>query len=207
MWEVADDERVPVEYASELSPPYLRFRRWESEASEEKTVDTFYVPGIFQTADYAEAAAASSPGLIVRQSWKDIAAAERRERQELLHLDEPLRVESLIDEAAVRRVVGGPAAMKDQLARLLEVGSLPNVCIRILPLSRGAYGIHGGAVALLKPRDVMRPVEGWIDSGEGLTVLKPERVQAYSAVWDAAIKLALSTEESAEMIREIRRNL
>lgn len=207
LYEIADDERVAIKYASELSPQYLRYRRWESEAKLEQTIDTFYIPGPYQTAEYAEAAAESSPGLIVRPSWKEIAAADRNERQELLYLDEPLHVASLIDESAVRRIVGSPAVMKEQLARLLDRASMPNVDWRIMPFRAGPYGVHGGAVTLLTPRNVSMPVEGWIDSGDGLTLLKPERVQAYSAVWDAAFKLALSAEESAEVVREIRRKL
>lgn len=207
LWEVADEEKIRVEFVDDLGPTYLRFRRWETDAVEERTIDTYYMPGIFQTSAYAEALAASAPHLIRRKSWKDIAAAERRERSSLLHTDEPLTVHSLIDESVLLRAVGGRDVLMEQLARLLEFGALPNVNIRILPLSGGGHGVHGGGgVTLLRFRETDSKIEGWVDTSEGLSALREDRVQAYSDVWDAAVKRALSVQESADLIRKVRGN-
>src|SRR5687767_7017553 len=60
LWEVADDEAVPIKHANALAKNYLRFRRDETEAVAERLADAVLIPGMFQTAEYAAALASGS---------------------------------------------------------------------------------------------------------------------------------------------------
>lgn len=206
LWEVADDEKVRIEFAADLPPRYLKFRRWESEAIEELTLDPSILPGILQTAGYAQACALGAQLLIKREGWRDIAASERKERQSLLYRDiEPLGLRALLDEAALHRLIGGRDVMDEQYRHLLELGALPDVEIRAIPYGAGAYGIHTGALTLLRFPEEDSTVAAYIDTILGLSAVDGgEQVQALCGVWDAAERLALSAADTAELIREVR---
>ncbi|QTR05621.1 helix-turn-helix domain-containing protein [Saccharothrix algeriensis] len=91
MWEVADVDNATIEHAAALPVKYRRFRMDELEAHRERTLDVVYVPGMLQTAAYAEAVARASHRLVIGDSWDRTAAAERLTRQQLLDREEPFR--------------------------------------------------------------------------------------------------------------------
>ena len=63
----------------------------------------------------------------------------------------------MIDEAALRRPVGGRAVMRAQVVSLIEASSLPTVRIQVLPLSAGGHAAGGGSVTLLRFRESELP--------------------------------------------------
>lgn len=207
LWEVADANMSLIERAHDLPAKYLRFRLDESEAVLERTLDSTVVPGMLQTSDYA---LANSPGLQygeTSEDW-DRQADERRERQQLLMRDpNPLRLHALIDEAALRRLVGGPAAMAAQLDHLLRMGQKPNITIQIIPFSFGAYGAIGPVVLLSFP-EKDEPDSLYLDGVTSMqTVVDPKDVAALSAVWNGVAAAAPSAERSAEIIQEVKDSL
>ena len=66
-------------------------------------------------------------------------ARMRATRQQRLTSEDPLILRAVINEAALRRVVGGPDVMRDQSRRLVEIATLPNVTVQVLPFSAGAH--------------------------------------------------------------------
>jgi transcriptional regulator with XRE-family HTH domain len=96
------------------------------------------VPGLLQTEEYARTvldATLPDPGPDMVQRLLDA----RRKRQRLLDGDQPVRLTAILDEAAVRRVVGGAAVMREQVRALVERAGLPNVEVRLLPFEAGAH--------------------------------------------------------------------
>ena len=166
------------------------------------------IPGILQTADYATAL---SQGwrLLHSESWGQRAANERRERQQLVTRDtDPLRVHALIDEAALRHVIGSPEVMAGQLDHLLAMMALPNVMVQVIPFSFGAHGAMAGATILFSFPQDDEPDTAYVESMIGLqTVGRVGDVAALSAVWDEVAATAPSADRSAELIRAARKSI
>ena len=126
--------------------PYLGL---EASASRIRSFDAQFVHGLFQTEAYARAVTALghrnvSPDEIDR--W----VAVRMKRQELLTAADPPRVWSIMDEAALRRPVGGVMVMRAQLRRLAEVAELPNVTLQVVPFQAGGHDAAGGSFTIVR---------------------------------------------------------
>ncbi|MEV7549424.1 DUF5753 domain-containing protein [Amycolatopsis sp. NPDC089917] len=116
----------------------------ETGAARISTVDLVVLPGLFQTRDYALA--------IMREGrrWDNQAELEtmvdlRMARQKILDRpgDAP-QIWSILDESVLRRQVGGPAVMRDQLQHLMDLSERSNIDIQVLPFTAGAHGASDG---------------------------------------------------------------
>lgn len=206
LWEVADADTTTIEHADELPASYRRFRMDEREASMQRTLDTVIIPGLLQTPAYASAKAAASR-VMIRGPWNaEAEAAERRDRQSLLHSPEnPLVLHTLIDEVALRRLVGGPDVMVEQLDHLLAMAKLPHVTIQVIPFKAGAYGAMSGPLMILGFPEEDEPESAYVESLTGMhTVENQEHVSALVAVWDSAADTALSSMATTKFIRAVR---
>jgi transcriptional regulator with XRE-family HTH domain len=121
----------------------------EGAASLIRTFELQFVHGLFQTEAYARA--------VTLLGHKGAPADEidrrvsmRLKRQDVLARPDPPRVWSVIDEAALRRPVGGRAVMHAQLNRLIEVAALPHVIIQVVPFGGGAHAAAGGSFTVLR---------------------------------------------------------
>ena len=124
----------------------------EAEASTMRTWEPIILPGLLQTEAYMRALmrtgrSSDSPESINRR------VSLRLTRQGRLTAGNPLRLEALIDESVVRRVIGGAEVMRHQLQRLIDAIQLPNVTVRILPFDSGEHPFLGGSAALLEFRE------------------------------------------------------
>ncbi|GAA1338977.1 helix-turn-helix domain-containing protein [Saccharothrix algeriensis] len=209
MWEVADVDNATIEHAAALPVKYRRFRMDELEAHRERTLDVVYVPGMLQTAAYAEAVARASHRLVIGDSWDRTAAAERLTRQQLLDREEPFELHTLIDEAALRRVVGGPEVMRGQLDHLVESAQRPNVTVQVLPFDVGAYGPQPTALLLLLDfPEQDAPCAAYTEEISGLAMLEEqEEVEPLDGIWRDAAASALTPAESLEFIKAVRDTL
>jgi transcriptional regulator with XRE-family HTH domain len=108
-----------------------------------------FVPGLFQTEDYARAVT------ILGHRPAPTAEIERRvelrrARQELLTCPAPPIVWTVVDEAALRRPIGGPDVMRGQLEHLIEISELRNIVLQIMPFRRGGHAAAGGAFTIVR---------------------------------------------------------
>jgi transcriptional regulator with XRE-family HTH domain len=122
-------------YSDTISPPYATYVGLEQDASSLNVYDGLIINGLLQTREYARHTFSMVPERSLK--YMDQRIDLRMERQQRLRGD--LKIWNVIDEAAIRRVLGGPKVMIDQLQNLLELGSLPNVHLQILPFEGGAY--------------------------------------------------------------------
>lgn len=128
----------------------------ESSAVRIEAYDVTYVRGLFQTRGYAEAVIrggdpAASEAEVQRRTELRLAR-----QQHLREADEPVRVWSILDEATLRRSVGGKAVMREQLEYLLELVKQPNIDIQVLPYAVGAHpGIEGTFTILSFPDELV----------------------------------------------------
>jgi transcriptional regulator with XRE-family HTH domain len=121
----------------------------ESAAVAIRSFETQFVPGLFQTEDYARA--------VTRLGHQSASTEEverrvglRIKRQELLDRPRPPRIWAIMDEAVLRRPVGGAPAMRTQLARLTEASRLPSVTLQVVPFARGGHVAASGSFSVLR---------------------------------------------------------
>jgi transcriptional regulator with XRE-family HTH domain len=135
---------------SDILPDWLEtYLGLESAASAIRSFEIQFVHGLFQTEDYARAVTRlghqAAPADEVEQR-----VALRLKRQDLLSRPEPPVIWSVMDEAVLRRPVGGPAVMRAQLRRLAEAARMPHVTFQVVPFGRGGHAGAGGSFTVLR---------------------------------------------------------
>ncbi|GKQ35419.1 helix-turn-helix transcriptional regulator [Streptomyces sp. A012304] len=187
-------------YRGVLPPAYRDFISLESQAGAMRTLETTVVPGLLQTPEYARAVTrATVEG--VDEDRLDAAVAVRLARQEVLRADPPLRLCAVLDEAVLRREVGGPEVMARQRERLVEAARLPQVTLQVLPFTAGAHvGVTGPFVifSFSSTSDLDVVVLDHLTSS--LYLDRKEDLRAYTEAFNALRALALSPEDSLEYI-------
>jgi hypothetical protein len=158
------------------------------------------VPALLQTADYARAViGAVRPDLPEHEIGRRVQL--RMGRQALLDRDDPPAVRVLLDEAVLRRPVGGPEVMGEQLGRLLEDAARPAVTLRVLPLGIGAHaGMDGPFTIFGFPAPAEPDVVALDSAADALYLEGEEDVRRYRRVFERLQPVALPPAESAAFI-------
>ncbi len=167
-----------------------------------RTYELQFVPGLFQTEDYARAVTvlghrAASAGEIERR------VSLRLKRQQLLARPEP-RVWGVIDESALRRPLGGREAMRAQLQHLLAVAELPQVTLQVMPFERGGHSAAGGSFSMLRFAEADLPDIVYIEQLTGALYLgKPDEVDHYREVMNSLSAEAETPADSERLLEKI----
>ncbi|MEV0381042.1 helix-turn-helix transcriptional regulator [Nonomuraea sp. NPDC050643] len=119
----------------------------EGAASSIRTYENQFVPGLLQTADYARAVIELAHEKAPKAEL-DRRVALRTTRQR--RLESGLTLWAVIDEAVVRRTLGGPGIMREQIAHLLDITAERNVTVQIMPFDRGGHAAAGGPFSILR---------------------------------------------------------
>ncbi|MGI5118787.1 helix-turn-helix domain-containing protein [Marinactinospora thermotolerans] len=176
---------------------------FEAEASQIRTYEVAVIPGLLQTPEYAEAIFRGGRLTTLDHIHRQVDA--RMARREILHRhDSPPRLWAVIDEAALRRPIGGPEVMRSQIEYLLRIGQLPNIDIQVLPFSVGAHGGLNGAFTVLDFPEPLDPTIVYVDTVDaGVIEERPEAVAAYVGTFSDVQGAALSTVRSAHFLEGI----
>jgi transcriptional regulator with XRE-family HTH domain len=174
----------------------------EDEVVREDHYACMYVPGLLQTRAYAEAVHRASEVQCPEREVQHMVDI-RMKRQELLERDEPPHIWCVIDEAAIRRRVGGGQVMREQLKHLLVVAQRPNVTIQVLPFSTGAHAASVGSFAILRGQSPELDVVYMDLLGGGLFMEKPQELERYRLAFEYLSAQALDLESSAELVGRI----
>ncbi|MFJ3334290.1 helix-turn-helix domain-containing protein [Streptomyces sp. NPDC086766] len=187
-------------YRGVLPSTYRDFISLESQASGMRTLETSVVPGLLQTPEYARAVTrAAVEGL--DDERLDALVEVRLARQDVLRARPPLELAAVLDEAVLRREVGGPEVMARQLNRLVEAARLPQVRLQVLPFGAGAHiGITGPFVifSFLSTSDLDVVVLDHLTSS--LYLERKEDLEAYTEAFNTLRIHALSPEDSLDFI-------
>ena len=180
----------------DLLPPWFRaYVDLEAAASLIRTYEGQFVPGLLQTEDYLRAVVG---GAHLEDSPEE---AERRValrlgRQQLLTREGVPRLWAVVDEAALRRPVGGREVMRAQLERLAEAAELPNVTLQVLPLEAGAHPAMVGAFSILRFADQELPDVVYLEHLTNAAYLdKRDEVEKYLDVMET---ICVSSEPPAK---------
>lgn len=127
----------------------------------------------------------------------------RMKRQELLQREEPPHIWCVIDEAALRRKVGGREVMREQLQHLGNLSRQPHITVQVLPFSTGAHAAAVGSFAVLRgPAPDLDVV--YVDLlGGGLFMEKRQELERYRLAFEYLSAQALDLESSADIIHRI----
>ncbi|GAB3810328.1 helix-turn-helix domain-containing protein [Micromonospora zhanjiangensis] len=188
-------------YGDVLPDNYLGF---EAEASSISTFESLYVPGLLQTEDYARAIIRAGRDT-ADDDEVDRRVAARLARKALLVRSAPPALWVVLDEAVVRRLVGGPSVMRGQLARLAEACRLPMVELQVLPFAAGAHAAMGGPFTILDYADAaLDPAIVYVDNDTSTMLLEDEKqVLRYRLMFDHLRAKALDPDRSADFLAEV----
>jgi transcriptional regulator with XRE-family HTH domain len=187
-------------YADTLRSGYSTLIALEGDAESERHWAPIIVPGLLQTENYAQVITRATmlitpPGEIAR------IATARMTRQRVLTREDPLQLITVLDEAALRRQVGGPEVMREQLLHLGEMAKRPNITIQVLPLSSGPHlAINGVFTLLLFPEAASTGVVFLENMTSDLFIEREDEVYRYGLAFDRLRELAFDPESSASFI-------
>ncbi|MEU7419185.1 helix-turn-helix domain-containing protein [Streptomyces antibioticus] len=185
-------------YRGILPPAYRDFISLESQATAMRTLETTVVPGLLQTPGYARAVTrAAVEG--VDEAQLDRLVEVRLARQDVLHGSPPMGLSAVLDEAVLRRQVGGREVMAEQLHRLVEAARLPHVRLQVLPFAAGAHiGVTGPFVifSFSSASDLDVVVLDHLTSS--LYLERKEDLEAYTEAFNALRAHALSPEDTLQ---------
>jgi hypothetical protein len=164
-----------------------------------------YIPGLLQTAEYAQGIIQTVAPKMDPQIVHQRAEARLR-RQKLLEADNPPRFHVLMDEVVLHRGVGGPAVMAAQLEKVLKAARSSKIVIRVIPFSAGAYAAMDGYFVLL---DFSNDSELWpIVFVEGLSenqyLERRDEIGRYRETIDYLRARALDQRDSLTLITNAR---
>ena len=128
----------------------------EASASLIRCYEVQFIPGLLQTEAYARAVILLGHGTMAADEVNQRVDL-RMERQRILTRPGPVRLWAVVDEAALRRPIGGREVMRAQMEYLLTVTKSPSVTLQIIPFAAGGHSAAGGAFSVLRFADPLMP--------------------------------------------------
>ena len=179
----------------------------EAETAAVRGYEISVVHGLLQTPDYARAVLGE---MFPRHATDQIDRLVdlRIERQRRLDDDPPLDLWAILDEAVIRRPVGGNQVMRHQLEHLVNMAAKPGVTMQVLPFASGAHAGHGGPFSILEFPNRTDSEVAYVESVAGYLYLEKDReVRTRVEAFDRLRAAALSPSASADLIAEVANEL
>jgi transcriptional regulator with XRE-family HTH domain len=185
--------------------PNVVLAGFEADAASISQYSALLVPGLLQVEAYGRAVLAA-----IRVDARPVDIERRMElrlnRQALLTSESAPQYWVILDEAVVRRPVGGPAAMAAQLEHLTRVAELPSVTLQVLPFSAGAHAGMDGEFTIFGYREPEDPDVVYIENTGGDAYIEDAEVTGrYRRIFDHLRAKALDPAESVRTLADIGR--
>ncbi|MFE9597492.1 helix-turn-helix transcriptional regulator [Streptomyces hokutonensis] len=204
LMQMAKDSRQQGWWHSFGDIPYSVYIGLETDAASLRAYEPQIIPGLLQTRPYAEALIR---GALPETSPSDIqkrVEVRLRRQERVSSAESPLRLWTVLDEAALRRVVGGRQVMREQLENLAEMSQLPHVTVQVLPYEVGAHPGLNGQYAILEFPDAADSSVVYIEGvTSDLYLEKAADVQKYSVMYEHLRAQALNVDQSHQFIADI----
>jgi transcriptional regulator with XRE-family HTH domain len=176
----------------------------EEAASRIRSYEVQFVPGLLQTEDYARAVTLlghpDAPGHEVERR-----VGLRMRRQSLLSAEEPPHLWAVVDEAVLRRPLGGAQVMRKQLRHLLEMTESPNITLQVVPFELGGHAAAGGPFSILRFAERDLPDVVYLEQlTSALYLDKREEVDHYHMVME---RLCIDAEPASHIQDTLKRIL
>ncbi|HEV8173443.1 MAG TPA: helix-turn-helix transcriptional regulator [Actinoplanes sp.] len=186
-----------------LPPGFQSFLGLEAAASLIRTYEIQFVPGLLQTPEYARAIMLL--GHVGEKADEiDRRVALRIQRQQVLTKSDPPQLWAVIDEAVLRRPIGGTDVMKAQIEALIEASKLPNVRLQIIPFQSGGHAAAGGSFAILRFPEPDLPDVVWVEHLTSSIYLdKREDVDVYAIAMERVCIDAEPPNHTPELLEKL----
>ncbi|MFG2104528.1 helix-turn-helix domain-containing protein [Micromonospora echinaurantiaca] len=194
-------------YGDVLPSWFQSYLGLEAAAALIRTYEVQFVPGLLQTPAYARAV------VLLGHPRADVAEVDRRvdlrmRRQQLLRRPQPPQLWAVVDEAALRRPIGGSAVMREQLTALIEATSAPNIRLQVVPFTAGGHAAAGGAFSILRFGDQDLPDIVYIEQlTSALYLDKRDDLDYYAVAMERLCVEAEPPERTPELLARIRDEL
>lgn len=189
---------VDTRHRTVRPPGFAQYLEAEVEASTVRAFDVAMVNGLLQTESYIRTVV----GRNQRPDIVDQLVKDRLKRQEIFTAEDAPQAWFTIDEFALRRMVGGPEVVREQLQHLLTIGELPNVWIDVVPQDAGYYPGLGGSFILLSFADV--PDVAYIEAGgQGMLLQDKSAVAECTVLYNLLRGDALRVGESRRLLASL----
>jgi transcriptional regulator with XRE-family HTH domain len=167
-----------------------------------RTYELQFVPGLFQTPDYARAVTVLGHRAAPEEEIERRVSLRLKRQQFLGRPDSMPKVWAVIDESALRRPLGGLGVMRAQLEHLIELTESPQVTLQIMPFDRGGHSAAGGSFSILRFAESDLPDIVYIEQLTGALYLdRPEEIDHYREVMNS---LSAEAETPAESERQLK---
>ncbi|MET8451413.1 helix-turn-helix domain-containing protein [Streptomyces sp. NPDC005209] len=203
LMEMARDSRQQGWWHAFGDIPYSVYIGLETDAESLRVYEPQLVTGLLQTRAYAEALV---QGALPETSTNDIdkRVQVRMRRQERITAEHnPLRLWVVLDEAALRRMVGSRLVMREQLEHLIEMSQLPHVTVQVLPFEVGAHPGLNGQYAILEFADAADSSVVYLEGvTSDLYLEKAHDVQKYAVMYEHLRAQSLNVDQSRQFIAD-----
>ncbi|MEQ4726051.1 helix-turn-helix transcriptional regulator [Nonomuraea sp. B19D2] len=175
----------------------------EEAAARIRTYEVQFVPGLLQTKEYARAVVtAGTAGIGAEEISRRVDL--RLERQRMFERPDGPVFWAVIDEAALRRPIGGVEVMRAQIEHLIELMRQPKITIQIMPFSFGGHSAEGGAFSILRFPDSDLPDVVYVEQlASALYLDKREDVDRYTEVMERLCAVSTTPDETVGLLRTI----
>lgn len=200
----ADDLLVdlwPYVYREAFPDWFRKFMEYAARAVIIREYAAHVVPGLLQTEDYARALLRVGRTLGSEEQLEERVSLRMGRQERLCTPDRP-ELWAVLDEAVLRRPVGGHVVMREQLARLLGTTAEPHVTVQVLPFDQGEHDVLGGSLTVLTMPDgsEVAYTEG---AHYGQLIEDPDEVRSFALSYDRLRAAALPPLMSLDMIRSV----
>jgi transcriptional regulator with XRE-family HTH domain len=193
-------------YGDVLNPQYQEFIGLEADATRLRQCHPAIVPGLLQIESYMRALIpALMPSPVSESRCNGLVEVRLRRQKEILEGEGATEFTAVIDEAALRRPVGGPEVMRAQLEHLAEIGSHDTVTIGVLPFSAGPHIGMLGAFHIMEFAHKADDNVLYFEGAQGAFTLReqPALVARYTEHLDHMLEISLRGNAAADLIRNL----
>jgi transcriptional regulator with XRE-family HTH domain len=186
-----------------LPNPYEVYIGFEAGAATIRNFEPIVIPGLLQTEEYAGALNRNGPLELDREEIERRVEV-RMARQRILAREDRPRLWTVIDEAAVHRVVGGPGIMRGQLEHLVECTEQGKTTVQVVPYSAGAHAGTTGPFIILDFPEPTDPAVVYVETLAGDIYLEERSdVDRYTLAFDRLLAAALHPDDSVQLIERV----
>jgi transcriptional regulator with XRE-family HTH domain len=195
-------------YGSAIPQWFQVYVGLEAEASSVRVYEAELVHGLLQTADYYRAFLRAAPAAAADDNEADRKIEVRLARQARLTAEDPPEYWAVLNEAVIRRVVGGAEVMRAQLDHIAEMAGLPHVNVQVLPFGAGVHPAMDGSFEILGFPEPGDPDVVYLENQAGSLYLEEQpEIDRYARMFSHLMAKALDPEESRRMIARIAADL
>lgn len=190
-------------FEAAVSEVYAAYINFETEALSARLFQTSFIPGLLQTERYAWAVLDTAMPKVEASVIEQRLRARVERGKVLAREGNPLELWVVLDEAAIRRVVGGRDVMREQLERLSEYSDKRNVILQVLPFDAGAHPAMVGSFVVLDFHEPADPELVYVEGIAGDDIVEGHNeIRRFGVMFDQLRAMALSPRDSAALVAE-----